>query len=401
MVIRTPEVLRQKLNLPANAGETRALPRPFLTAYEGSYKRKPCKACRDAGTPGVCHHNANPEKFDRFITHVAMIMAGALPEDGGHVNWSKPATQADIAEMLGVRRETVTVRISRLANQYPAWDEETRRKMSTAMKARAALRGLRLRETRHRRRRNPHMPDLIHRKRRFAKPNSYAIANHPRRRAEWAVWNGDPETKARVFLSQPDAAKWCEEQNEKLSGKEKRYWIEERSTDRERFHYPTVDQLAADPNVGHLYNPEWRWQSGTASTTMRSMQPASLAAATTVASTIRSIAQPGTSDLVFGAHVRHRPPFTQVTAPYDKEPRRSGAPSAERLLRNFYFSLRTAVKRRTNSPIQAFLSSCCFGYLFQNAQSFLNVADREKHQRSVRGGVDSAVAVIDVDVVVA
>jgi|SRR5579871_2116834 len=145
-MLRTPDVIAKKFDVAAEAGQGRAIPRALL-AYSG------------------------PNKVRALATSISMIMNGALPEYGQKLTWSRDIPQRELAASASVARETITRWLSEIATPDDSWNVERRLEQSRRTRELHQRRGHRL----HDRQRplREHLDTLIHRRRRFMKPNRY------------------------------------------------------------------------------------------------------------------------------------------------------------------------------------------------------------------------------------
>ena len=74
--------------------------------------------------------------------YFSLVMSGAAPEYGAPEDWRKKSVRhEDLGAMNGLRRETITRRMGRCANNPRPWDEPKRRKLSEKMQERARKSG--------------------------------------------------------------------------------------------------------------------------------------------------------------------------------------------------------------------------------------------------------------------
>lgn len=111
----TPEVLQKRFGLPAELG-TRDVPR-ILHAFEGE-----CKGDR--------------RRFLKAV--IPAIMSGALKSEGEHIWVPADVTQAEMAERAGCTRETMTRRMSKIAEAAEGYQTaEMRAEHARKLRARA------------------------------------------------------------------------------------------------------------------------------------------------------------------------------------------------------------------------------------------------------------------------
>lgn len=148
-MLKTPENLQERFNIPASAGAGRAIPRA-LFAYAG------------------------PLKKQFLTTMISMIVGEVLPEYGQNRKYYKPVSQRTLAEMCGLRRrETFTRYVTRFTPSGTAWPDEDRDEWSRKKRSEAIARG---RAERNGPRRSiVSQAPLLTKKRRFAETNLYGM----------------------------------------------------------------------------------------------------------------------------------------------------------------------------------------------------------------------------------
>ena len=148
-MLKTPEHITKQYGITPTPGPGRAIPRVLL-AYSG----------------------ANKSRF--LAITFSSIVAGALPEYGQNRNWRKDVTQAELAAMCNVSRETYTRWMSESANPDESWTVDRRIEQRDRTRRQHEQRGHRLHD--RQRLARSHVASLILRRRRFMRPNVYTPA---------------------------------------------------------------------------------------------------------------------------------------------------------------------------------------------------------------------------------
>lgn len=151
---RTPETLTKQFEIAPEAGQGRAIPTALL-AYTG------------------------PNKSRFLTTIIPMIMKSALPEYGEKATFFREVTQKDLAQCIGLSREAYTRRLSEIATPDDYWSVDRRLTKRDIARKIHSRRGHRLHDKDRPAR--CHVETLIARRRRFMKPNRYALAFPGRR----------------------------------------------------------------------------------------------------------------------------------------------------------------------------------------------------------------------------
>ena len=200
------EKLQEQFGMPPTAGRTRAVPR-VLFAYKG------------------------PRKPTFLAAQICMIVNGVLPDDGQKRSVTRRHTHGQLAQSAGLGSRTTWTRWMSLFSQ-PGKD--------AILPARC--------------------PDLIHKRRQFAAPNSYNTAIPELRGIVWVVYQlstGKPVPRARYSGYDASAANerataHVHTLNE-LAGR-RDYEVRMHTLQPERFHYFTAEELMGE--VPDNWTPE-------------------------------------------------------------------------------------------------------------------------------------------------
>ena len=174
-MLKTPEIITRQFGIEASAGEGRAIARVLL-AFKGTRQRRKCKDCTEAGAAD-CTHTVIPGKAEFLSTVIPMVMKKVLPEFGGKRKFYRDVTQAAMGAAAGFKsRSTFTRRVSRFAAIDMTWSgssEADARRQNASQRERGRAKSKGKKES-DRPRKTPRAEAvLIHRQRRFTKPNVY------------------------------------------------------------------------------------------------------------------------------------------------------------------------------------------------------------------------------------
>ena len=160
-MIKTPEHITKEYGNAPTPGPGRAIPRVLL-AYSG------------------------PNKSRFLAMTFSGIVAGALPEYGQNRNWRQDVTQAELAGMCSVSRETYTRWMSENATPDDSWTIERRFEQRDRARLSHQTKGHRLHD--RQRPARVHVATLIGRRRRFMRPNVYTPLLPTRGAAKSNLW---------------------------------------------------------------------------------------------------------------------------------------------------------------------------------------------------------------------
>lgn len=263
--------------MPATATQTVKVSK-FIFAYQGTEAPAPCPRCAERIRTNpkdkdlVCPHRANKQKSRFLKSAIAKMLKGALPTEFQPRKYSRLVTQQELAASAGASRAHYTKGLTQVANPDDSWTADRRQVQSSLLRDALRIRRLnavldifsadpltaakllilRACERPSDGPREPLRPiptNLIHRRRGFHEPDSYAWANLPERSHEWLVIERyrHPDGNERLravrsgFMLREAARKYAEEQNKKFATT--RFECKPRPLPKHEYHAPTPEVL--------------------------------------------------------------------------------------------------------------------------------------------------------------